>query len=66
MIDARFVPVDRWPIKATSYRKRSPFRAKYEKRNKKNPGPLYEIKGHAWSALALATAFAERSEAQHA
>ena len=27
--------------------------------NKKNPGPLYGIKSHLWSALALAVTFAE-------
>ncbi len=27
--------------------------------NKKNPGPLYSVKGHAWSALALAVAWRE-------
>jgi hypothetical protein len=30
---------------------------KAAKGNKANPGPLYHVKGHAWSALALAFAF---------
>jgi len=29
MIDARFVPIEKWPVKETAYTKRSPFRASY-------------------------------------